>query len=131
MSAIVLIYAIYLLMNPEVKIEWTTETELDTYGFNLIRQDGNNLSPESAINPQMMIARGSPIDGATYRFIDRDVQSGENYTYLLQEVTLSNQREIIETIEVYVKYRGLKELGFSIVVFALAISLNQQNKKSH
>jgi hypothetical protein len=119
------------MMNPEVKIEWTTETELDTYGFNLIRQDGNNLSPESAINPQMIIARGSPIDGAIYQFIDRDVQSGENYTYLLQEVTLSNQREIIETIEVYVKYRGLKELGFSIVVFALAISLNQQNKKSH
>lgn len=118
-------------MNPEVKIEWTTETELDTYGFNLIRQDGINRTSESVVNPQMIIARGSPIDGATYQFIDRDVRSGQNYFYLLQEVTLSNQSDIIETIEVLVYYRGLKEIGFSFVGFALAIYLILQYKKSH
>ncbi|MDO9087391.1 MAG: hypothetical protein Q7U53_14375 [Anaerolineaceae bacterium] len=130
-AIIVFFYGIYLLINPMVNIEWSTETELDTYGFNLLREEAEKSSSASKINPQMIIARGSPIDGATYQYIDRDVLAGAFYTYHLQEVLLSNETEIIETIDVYVKYRGLMEIGVALVLFALAIYLSQQHKKSH
>lgn len=130
-AIIVFFYGIYLLINPMVSIEWSTETELDTYGFNLLREEAESSSSASKINPQMIIARGSPIEGATYQYIDRDVQAGVFYTYQLQEVVLSNEKEIIETIDVYVNYRGLMEIGFALVLFALAVYLSLQHKKSH
>lgn len=127
---IVLFYGIYLSVNPMVNIEWSTETELDTYGFNLRRNDADSPSSISQINPQMILARGSPIEGATYQYIDRDVQAGVFYTYQLQEVMMSYDTEVIETIDVYVNFRGLMEIGFGLILFALAIYLSLQQKKT-
>ena len=60
--------------NGSVKLLWKTETELDNAGFNIYRSetaDGKYVKLNSALIP----AKGSATQGASYEFIDKDVQN--------------------------------------------------------
>lgn len=81
---------IYQLTNPaQVEIKWETATELQTAGFNLYRSTSAN-GEFIHLNPgQLIPSQGSVTSGASYTFVDEDVEAGETYYYLLEEIELN------------------------------------------
>ncbi len=122
-------FGIYQCLTPSVRIEWTTESEVDTLGFNLLREDLTDPGNGQTINPQLILARGSPISGTNYHFIDRDVQAGKSYSYQLMEIDNSNQIVELESIEVHIKHEGIVEIGLAIVLMSMAVILYLTKQK--
>lgn len=74
-------------LNSRVLLEWKTETELDTEGFNILRseeEDGEYVK----INPYLIPSKGLAGFGAEYSFADYDVENGVTYYYLLEDVDM-------------------------------------------
>jgi hypothetical protein len=73
-----------------VKVTWETATEVDTAGFNVYRssEDGEMVR----INRQLIPARGGPLTGASYTFVDRSARPLHRYVYTLEEVERDGSR---------------------------------------
>ncbi len=75
-----------LVIPSKVEITWETATEQQTAGFNIYRSN----SPDGdfiLINENKMIdSLGSPVSGARYNFVDDNVDAGETYYYVLEEI---------------------------------------------
>lgn len=76
----------------EVVLEWTTETELNTIGFNIYR----TTNPDSElvkINPVIIPSSSNPLTGGEYSFRDTNTERNQEYFYYLEEVTTSGTSE--------------------------------------
>ncbi|MCX5895460.1 MAG: hypothetical protein NTZ51_06485 [Proteobacteria bacterium] len=74
--------------NNKVVLRWETESETNNSGFNLYRsetENGNYLK----INASLITAQGSSTQGASYEFIDNNVQNKKTYYYKLEDIDLS------------------------------------------
>ena len=72
----------------EVTIKWLTESEIDNAGFNIYRaesEDGEYIK----INTSLIPAKGSSTQGASYEFIDTNVQNRKTYYYKLEDIDTS------------------------------------------
>ncbi|MCX5904610.1 MAG: hypothetical protein NTV89_14350 [Proteobacteria bacterium] len=72
----------------KVIVEWSTESEIDNAGFNLYRSesaDGEYIK----LNTSLIPAKGSSTQGATYEFVDTDVQNRKTYYYKLEDIDLT------------------------------------------
>jgi hypothetical protein len=83
---LLLCFGIYRLLTPSLRIAWTTESEINTLGLNLFRDDLSDPTGGQQVNPYLILAQGSPISGTSYHFIDRNVQPGKSYIYHLIEI---------------------------------------------
>lgn len=86
-----------------IKIEWRTETEVDTAGFNVYR----STSPDGQyvkINEQLIPGQGSATSGASYEYVDEQVEVGQTYYYRLEDIELDNSTERHEVIEYTVPF---------------------------
>lgn len=72
-----------------ITIEWRTETEVNTAGFNIYRASAEN-GAYIRINEQIIPGKGGPTSGSAYQYVDRDIESGETYFYRLEDVELDN-----------------------------------------
>jgi hypothetical protein len=75
-----------------IQIEWQTETEFNTAGFNIYRSD----TPDGEfvqINPQLIPSQADPASGASYLYEDDQVEAGRTYFYKLEDVEYSNVRQ--------------------------------------
>jgi hypothetical protein len=70
-----------------VTLAWETGTEIDNAGFNLYRASAPD-GPYARINDALIAARGDPVAGASYSFLDEDLAPG-TYTYKLEDVDLN------------------------------------------
>ncbi len=71
-------------------IRWSTETEVNTAGFNVYRslsQEG----PWEKINPRLIPGSPDPLRGGSYVFTDTNVIAGVAYWYELEEVELGGR----------------------------------------
>ena len=69
----------------KVIIKWTTEAEIDNAGFNFYRataEDGEYVK----INSALIAAEGSSTQGASYEFVDSNVQNRKTYYYKLEDI---------------------------------------------
>ena len=110
-----------------VVVEWTTETEVDTAGFNLYRSD----SPDGSyikINHELIPGASDPLLGAKYVYTDTNVVAGRTYYYKLEDVELDGTTTIHGPIEVvadasapsaFPNLTGLWPLAVLIAVLAL------------
>lgn len=80
-----------------IQVEWNTETEIDTAGFNVYRASSED-GPFTQINEQLIASEGSPVSGASYRFVDENVIPGQTYYYQLEDVELDNSAQTHEPI---------------------------------
>lgn len=67
-----------------IELQWQTQNETDIVGFHVLRQ-----GPDGALvlNSDLLLAQVSgQLAGSQYNFVDRDVESGVSYSYLLQVV---------------------------------------------
>jgi hypothetical protein len=74
--------------NKEVTIAWSTESETDNAGFNIYRSESEN-EEYTKINPSLIPARGSVTQGASYEFVDTNVQNRKTYWYKLENIDLN------------------------------------------
>jgi hypothetical protein len=72
----------------KVNIQWSTESEVDNAGFNLYRSDLEN-GEYRQINDSLIPAEGSPTQGVSYEFIDKDVKNRKTYYYKLEDIDLN------------------------------------------
>jgi hypothetical protein len=85
----------------QVKVEWTTETEVDTAGFNLIRGESPDGPFTVKVNEQLIPASPDPLLGGKYHFVDKSARPGVTYYYQLQEVEKSGQMNLYGPVEVH------------------------------
>lgn len=87
---------IYQLLNPTVEVRWETATEVETAGFNLYR--GTSRDDISwLINQEGIIAsKGGSMSGAAYTFTDNQVEAGQTYFYLIEEIEYSGHAQRYE-----------------------------------
>lgn len=81
-----------------VRLEWDTETELETAGFMLKR--GQNGSFDYLANPDasgslFIISEGGPAIGSNYTYMDEAVVNGEIHTYQLIEAVADGSEVIL------------------------------------
>lgn len=126
----VLILGIIQLMNPLVEVSWSTATEVDTYGYNLLRSNQADGPFDFQVNQEVIEATGQPVSGSDYSFIDRDVKSGMTYYYLLEEVQLDGTIDHFGPIEVRAKTYGWLEIGLSLIVFSAVYYYLRDNRKT-
>ena len=74
-----------------VTIQWSTETEFDTAGFNIYRSDEVEGTFEQ-VNVQLIPAKADAAAGATYTWEDKSAEAGQTYFYQLEDVEFNNAR---------------------------------------
>ena len=79
-----------------VVITWTTESELNNAGFNILRSTSptKNFRP---INPTLIQGAGTTGQRNEYQFIDKTAKPDVAYYYRLEEVDLSGTRAFFNT----------------------------------
>jgi hypothetical protein len=73
--------------NGRVKLEWTTESEIENAGFNIYRAEVVN-GDYIQINDELIAAKGSSAKGAKYVFTDNIAKNRKTYFYKLEDVDL-------------------------------------------
>jgi Ca2+/Na+ antiporter len=83
-----------------IVIDWETETEFETAGFNIYRSEAVADSCDNVddadyiqINTELIPSSADPASGAVYSFEDNNVESGTSYCYQLQDVEFSQRTE--------------------------------------
>jgi hypothetical protein len=88
---------VYQASDPaKVKITWETATEQQTAGFNLYKSSEPDHGFKQINNDQLIAGRGGPVSGASYSFIDNEVEGGKTYFYILEEVELDGSQNRYE-----------------------------------
>jgi len=68
-----------------IVVEWSTASELETVGFNILRSEIEDGSFKQ-INNHTISSSNDPLTGGEYIFEDQDVVAGETYYYKLEEI---------------------------------------------
>jgi hypothetical protein len=71
-----------------VIIVWETASEIVNAGFNIYRSTAENGAYEK-INASLIPAKGSAYKGASYGYVDKDVQKNITYYYKLEDIDIS------------------------------------------
>lgn len=69
-----------------VRVQWQTETEMNTAGFNLYRGTSPDGPFDVKINAELIPPAEDPLTGKDYTYIDATAQPGVTYYYKLEEV---------------------------------------------
>lgn len=78
-----------------VRIAWKTESQTETYGFNILRAE-NPDGPYKALNAAIIPGEGTSNVPTAYCFEDRGPERGKAYYYQIEEVTTTGDRNIVE-----------------------------------
>ena len=114
------IHAMVYFDKAEVIVEWTTASELDTVGFNLLRAETQE-GPFDQINANLIPAGSDSLTGSDYSFTDSSVQDETTYYYMLEEIELTGESSRHGPIVVRARNTSKLELliGFSLIVGAI------------
>ena len=76
-------------------VRWSTESEVNTAGFNVYRSDSED-GLWTKINSQLIPGSPDPLRGGSYVFTDTNVIADQTYWYELEEVELGGQANRLE-----------------------------------
>jgi hypothetical protein len=85
----------------DIKLNWTTASELENFGFNIYRsvKDEDNWSK---VNAYMIPGQGNTSQRTDYEYIDNSVAGGYTYEYMLESISYAGVRVQEKVIEVFV-----------------------------
>ena len=86
------ILALQFIVPPKIEVEWETETEIDTAGFNIYRSDSAD-GDYIRINEQLIPSQSDAVSGATYNFVDDNIERGKTYYYRLEDIEYDNSTQ--------------------------------------
>ena len=78
-------HALLTFNKAKVIVQWTTASELNTIGFNLLRGE-TPTGPFEQVNLMLIPASSDSLTGSSYSYEDHSVQAGVTYFYLLEEI---------------------------------------------
>jgi hypothetical protein len=107
-------------IHAEVKVEWTTASELSTVGFNVYRSDIRDGNYEK-VNSELIPASTDPLTGGSYSYPDEQVNAGTTYYYQLEEVEADGGTTRYGPIEVQARRGGGLELAISIATLVIGV----------
>ena len=90
------------LEDGKVVIRWTTESELDNAGFNILRSDSQN-GEFKQVNDEMIQGKGTTGERSTYKWVDASAKPGVIYYYQIEDVSFAGERQTLQTT----KLKGL------------------------
>ena len=82
------IHALLNFNSAKVIVEWTTASELDTVGFNLLRGE-TSIGTFEQVNVSLIPASSDSLTGNSYQYEDLDATAGHTYFYMLEEIESS------------------------------------------
>jgi uncharacterized repeat protein (TIGR01451 family) len=75
-----------------VRIAWQTSSEIDTFGFYVLRSTSNDPSTATRVNANPELGKGTA--GGSYEVIDANAEAGVTYYYWLEEIELDETRNV-------------------------------------
>ena len=90
------------LENGEIVIRWTTESELDNAGFNILRSDSRN-GEFKQVNSELVQGAGTTGERNTYKWVDETAKLGVVYYYQIEDVSFAGEHQTLTTT----KLKGL------------------------
>lgn len=93
-----------------IVIRWSTESEVNTAGFNLYRAESEQ-GPWQKLNPRLIPGSPDPLRGGSYVFTDTQVIAGVTYWYELEEVELSGQATRLQRTQATARPQRRSPLG--------------------
>lgn len=90
------------LEDGKVTIQWTTESELDNAGFNILRSDSRD-GQFVQVNEQMIQGKGTTAERSTYKWVDTTAKPGAVYYYQIEDVSFAGEHTTLATT----KLKGL------------------------
>jgi len=85
-----------------VVINWTTESEVDNAGFNILRSE-TKTGEFKVINAQLIPGAGTTAERNTYTWRDTTAKPNLVYYYQIEDVSLDGERQTLATV----RLRGL------------------------
>jgi len=85
-----------------VDLTWTTQYEISMYGWNLYRNETNDVTGAIKINPMLIYAQNQSTP-YTYSYNDPDVQADHTYYYWLEGVKMNGDAEYYGPVSVHIK----------------------------
>lgn len=123
--AALMIFLISAATLPAVTVEWSTASELNTAGFNVLRSD-NPDGPFTRLNTEVIPASPDPLVGGSYVYTDTNVTPGQTYYYQLEEVEFGGGTSPQGTVVVTAP-RSVEPIfvvaGIVVVVVVIAVLL--------
>lgn len=74
-----------LFTQPVIEINWSTESEIDTAGFNIYRSLQTDQGFRQ-LNDTLIGSSSDAVSGAEYSYMDENVIKGKTYYYQLEDV---------------------------------------------
>jgi hypothetical protein len=112
----------WLVDRPRIQIEWQTETEFDSAGFNLLRSQAKS-GPYVKVNERLIPASDDAAAGADYSFLDGDVIAGQEYYYQLEDVDLTGNARRHPPIAFVAPDRPYWQLAIGVASLLIALRL--------
>jgi hypothetical protein len=103
-----------------VIVQWNTESEIDTAGFNLYRSEFVD-GPYEKINNALIPSSSDPFAGNSYSYDDADVIAGQTYYYQLEDVDKTGNTSTHGPIEVTAKRRNIWGYGIATLLALLGL----------
>jgi len=106
--------------HPTIVVEWSTASELDTIGFNVLRSETPEGDLEQ-VNSELIPSSVDPLAGAEYSFEDKTVQAGKTYYYYLEDIDNQGTNSRNGPIEVVASAGGIWEAaaGAALLIVVL------------
>ena len=79
-----------------VVIKWTTESELNNAGFNILRREAKE-GEFKPLNATLITGAGTTGERNTYQFVDTTTKPGIVYYYRLEDVSFAGERQTLAT----------------------------------
>jgi len=105
-----------------INIEWETDIEIDTAGFDLYRSI-SSVEGFEKLNLDLIPASDDPLTGSSYTYSDENVIPGETYYYLVEDVDVNGSRNQHGPIQIIAYGGGKIELVTSLVLIGVSIFL--------
>lgn len=86
LSCLTCVVFILAACSTPIRVEWNTETEMNTAGFNVYRGESPDGPFDVKVNAELIPPSPDPLSGGKYSLLDRSARPGVTYYYQLQEV---------------------------------------------
>ena len=80
-----------------VVIQWTTQSEVDNAGFNILRSQ-TRTGEFKVINAQLLPGAGTTAESTTYMWTDATAKPNVVYYYQIEDVSLAGERQTLATV---------------------------------
>ncbi|MDE0317831.1 MAG: lamin tail domain-containing protein [Candidatus Poribacteria bacterium] len=90
------------LEDGKVTIRWTTESELDNAGFNILRSE-TRKGQYKQVNTELIQGAGTTGERTTYNWVDPTAKPGVVYYYQIEDVSFAGEHQVLATT----KLKGL------------------------